>query len=172
MRETLSTSGSAPTHAPVRRVALVWDVACVGGVCSSVHRPSDTKDAPNPTHNADRVHTPRPSCTQAAPRLTKSLFCDVHHFPSASNFRKRSSPKKNHLTLAVALWQGPGLQKSYGQRCSQTSPCRNASLPKNGGVHSSVPCIGRERRTGDRIPNTAPGCGQTHLSTFAGYSNA
>jgi hypothetical protein len=24
-----------------------------------VHRPSDTKDAPNPTHNADRAHTPR-----------------------------------------------------------------------------------------------------------------
>eukprot|EP00966_Prymnesium_polylepis_P245583 5681361-Prymnesium_polylepis.1 len=33
-----------------------------------------------------------------------------------------------------------GLQKSHGQRCPQTSPCRSASLPKNGGFHSSVPC--------------------------------
>ena len=51
MQETLPTSGSAPTHALVRRAARV---GCAGGVCSSVHRPSDTKDAPNPTHNECR----------------------------------------------------------------------------------------------------------------------
>eukprot|EP00966_Prymnesium_polylepis_P221039 5113077-Prymnesium_polylepis.2 len=34
-----------------------------------------------------------------------------------------------------------GLHRSYmyGQRRPQTSPCRNASLPKTGGVHASAP---------------------------------
>ena len=55
----------------------------------------------------------------------------IDHFPSASNFRERSSPTGSPMA---------GLQKSYGQRSPQTSPCRNASLQKNGGFHSSVPC--------------------------------
>eukprot|EP00966_Prymnesium_polylepis_P025894 596846-Prymnesium_polylepis.1 len=60
----------------------------------------------------------------------KSLFWRLHHFPSASNFRKRFSPAGSPMA---------GLQKAYGQRRPQTSPCRNDSQPNTGGLQTGVP---------------------------------